>query len=70
VDNLIQERFATAISFLSTAPELQETLRGKLKIPSSFFDRIYLQSSGFCGYDVWLDKDEEVEVYSMYTSAG
>jgi hypothetical protein len=55
---------------LSTAPELQEMLRGKLKIPSSFFDRMYLQSSGFCGYDVWLDKDEEVEVYSMYTSAG
>jgi hypothetical protein len=63
------ERFATAKSFLSTAPEFQKELRGNLKIPSFFFDRMYLQSSGFCGHDVWVDKDEEVEVYSMYSNA-
>jgi hypothetical protein len=50
---------------LSTAPELQEKLRDKLKIPQFLFDRMYLQSSGFCGYDVGLDKNEEVEFYSM-----
>jgi hypothetical protein len=55
---------------LSTAPELQENLRDKLKIPLFFFDRMYLQSNGFCGYDVWLDKNEEVEFYSMYSSTG
>jgi hypothetical protein len=66
VHDLTPERFATAKSFSSTAPELQEKLRGKLKIPSFFFDRTYLQSSGFCGYDVWLDKNEEVEFYSMW----
>ena len=54
---------------MSTTLELQETLRSKLKIPSFFFDRMYLQSSSFCGYDVWLDKNEEVEFYSMYGSA-
>jgi hypothetical protein len=55
---------------LSTAPELQENLRDKLKIPPFFFDRMYLQSNGFCGYDVWLDKNEEVEFYSMYSRTG
>jgi hypothetical protein len=55
---------------LSTAPELQQKLRGKLKIPSFFFDRMFLQSSGFCGYDIELDKKEEVELYSMYDYAG
>ena len=58
-------RFASVGSFLSTAPELQRNLSDKLKIPSFFFDKMYLQSSGFCGYDVWLDKKEEVEFYSM-----
>jgi hypothetical protein len=62
--------FASAKSFLGTAPKLQEDLRDKLRIPTFFFDRMYLQSSGFCGYDVWLDKSEEVEFYSMYSSAG
>ena len=66
VHDLTPERFATAKSFLSTAPELQEKLRGKLKIPSFFFDRMYLQSGGFFGYDVWLDKNEEVEFYSTW----
>jgi hypothetical protein len=55
---------------LSTSPELQEKLRGKLRIPLFFFDRMYLQSSGFCGYDVGLDKNEEVEFYSTYGSVG
>lgn len=55
---------------MSTAPELQEKLGDKLKIPSFFFDRMYLQSSGFCGCDVELDKNKEVEFYSMYGSAG
>jgi hypothetical protein len=31
---------------------------------------MYLQANGFCGHDVWLDKNEEVEFYSMYSSAG
>ena len=51
-------------------PELQKDLRDKLKIPSFFLDRMYLQSSGFCGYDVWLAKNEEVDFYSIYRSAG
>ncbi|KAF1345612.1 purine and uridine phosphorylase [Lizonia empirigonia] len=62
----VQVVFASAKSFLSTTPKLQESLRGKLKIPS-FFDRMHLQSSGFCGYDVWLDKNEDLEFYTMYT---
>ncbi|KAF2621841.1 hypothetical protein BU25DRAFT_463292 [Macroventuria anomochaeta] len=28
---------------------------------------MYLQSSGSCGYDVWLDKDEEVEFYTYWS---
>jgi hypothetical protein len=28
---------------------------------------MYLQSNGFCGYDVWLDENKEVEFYSMYS---
>jgi hypothetical protein len=51
-------------------PELQKDLRDKLKIPLFFFDRMYLQLSGFCGYDVWLGKNEEMEFYSMYRNAG
>lgn len=61
----VQVVFASTEAFLSTTLELQETLRSKLKIPSFFFDRMYLQSSSFCGYDVWLDKNEEVEFYSI-----
>ena len=66
IHSLTPERFATAKSFLTTAPELQEKLRDKLKIPTFFFNRMYLQSSGFCGYNVWLDKDREVEFYSTW----
>jgi hypothetical protein len=57
-------RFATAASFLNAAPEVQESLRSKLSIPHFFFDRMYLQSNGFSGYDVWLDQNEKVESYS------
>lgn len=63
----VQVVFASAKSFLSIAPKLQENLTGKLKIPLFFFDRMYLQSSGFCGYDVWLDKNEEVEFYTYWS---
>ncbi|KAF2627577.1 purine and uridine phosphorylase [Macroventuria anomochaeta] len=28
---------------------------------------MYLQSSGFCGYDVWLDNNEEVELYTYWS---
>lgn len=62
----VQVVFASTEAFLSTTLELQETLRSKLKIPSFFFDRMYLQSSSFCGYDVWLDKNEEVEFYTYW----
>ncbi|KAF2625513.1 hypothetical protein BU25DRAFT_460243 [Macroventuria anomochaeta] len=63
----VQVVFASAKSFVSTALQLQEKLRGKLEIPSFFFDRMYLQPSGFCGYDVWLDKNEEVEFYTYWS---
>jgi hypothetical protein len=64
------KRFVSTKLFLNTAPDLQKSLKDKLRIPPFFFDRMYLQANGFCGHDVWLDKDGEVEFYSMYSSAG
>ena len=63
VRDLTQNRFTSTKSFLNTAPELHESLRSKLNIPQFFFDRMYLQSNGFSGYDIWLNQNEEVESY-------
>jgi hypothetical protein len=54
----------SAASFLNTAADLQKSLRSKIKIPQVIVKRMYLQSNGFCGYDVWLDGNEEVKFYS------
>jgi hypothetical protein len=59
---LTPSRFASAASFLNTATDLRKSLRSKMKVPQFFFKRMYLQSNGFCGYDVSLDRNEEVEV--------
>lgn len=67
VRDLIQNRFTSTKSFLNTAPELHESLRSKLNIPQFFFDRMYLQSNGFSGYDIWLDQNEEVESYTYWS---
>ena len=64
--DLTLERFASTRSFLSTAPELQDNLRNKLKIPAFFFDKMHLQLNGFRGYDVRLDANDKIEFYSMY----
>lgn len=63
----VQIVFGSTKSFLNAEPGLQESLRSKLNIPRSFFDGMHLQSNGFCGYDVWLGQNEEMESYTSWS---
>jgi hypothetical protein len=49
---LTPSRFTSAASFLNTATDLWKSPRSKMKIPQFFFERMFLQLNGFCGYDV------------------
>ncbi|KAK7191834.1 vegetative incompatibility protein HET-E-1 [Paraphaeosphaeria sporulosa] len=63
----VQVIFTSTNSFLSTVPGFQKELKSTLKIHQFFFDRIYLQSNGFCGHEVWLDDNEKVECYTYWS---
>ncbi|KAI8930739.1 hypothetical protein NX059_012347 [Plenodomus lindquistii] len=63
----VQILFATTTSFVNTAPQIRKTLEKELGIPPLFFERLYLQSNGFAGHDVRLNRDDKVEAYTHWS---
>jgi hypothetical protein len=39
-------------------------MESQLRIPPALFDRMYVQSNGFAGHNLWLDDNDEVKCYS------
>lgn len=56
--------FASAKGYLDASPRLREEMESQLRIPPALFDRMYFQSNGFAGHNLWLDDNDEVKCYS------
>ncbi|KAH8723846.1 nucleoside phosphorylase domain-containing protein [Phaeosphaeriaceae sp. PMI808] len=63
----VQVIFASTESFVSTEPQIRNSLEKELGIPPSFFDRLYLNSNGFAEHDVRFDRNEKIEVYTNWS---
>jgi hypothetical protein len=56
-------RFTSNDGCLSSPAKLQDELESRLKIPRTFFDRMFVESNGFAGHSAWPSDNEELESY-------
>jgi hypothetical protein len=56
--------YVIATAYLDASPRPREEIESQLRIPPALFDRMYVQSNGFAGHNLWFDDNDEVKCYS------